>query len=60
MDVTQSYDAVKSAISSVEKNIGPIYALINCAGMAVCGKFEDATEDDFKYKHLINFNLLLT
>ena len=50
MDVTQSYNRIKCEINSIENKIGPVYALINCAGMAVCGKFEDATEDDFKYE----------
>lgn len=54
LDVTQSYNAIKSAISSIEDDVGPIYALITCAGMAVCGKIEDQTEDDFK--QMINLN----
>lgn len=55
MDLTQSYEAVQSAIRNIEKTVGPTYALINCAGMAVCGKIEDASENDFKQMMNLNY-----
>jgi hypothetical protein len=45
----------------VEKEFGPIYMLINCAGSSVSGKLEDTPASDFKvlktrvFFYLVNF-----
>ena len=36
-------------------SLGPIDILINCAGYAVCGLFEETSVDDFK----VSYNIVL-
>ncbi|XP_053670846.1 3-ketodihydrosphingosine reductase [Anopheles nili] len=46
LDLSRSYDAVAAALESVEQSVGPIYMLVNCAGMAICGSVEDTSIED--------------
>ncbi|EFA11415.2 3-ketodihydrosphingosine reductase [Tribolium castaneum] len=50
--------SIQKELTNVEEKVGPIYMLVNCAGMAICGKVEDFTEQDVKT--LINANYLGT
>jgi 3-dehydrosphinganine reductase len=50
--------AIQSELDKLEEKVGPIYMLINCAGMALCGKVEDFTERDINT--LISANFLGT
>lgn len=36
-------------------SLGPVDILINCAGYAVCGLFEETSVDDFK----VSYNIVL-
>ena len=48
MDVSGSYEEVEKAIHNAEEEVGPISLLVNCAGMAICGRLEDTTVQDIK------------
>lgn len=37
VDLSSDYDAVAKVLAELETSVGAIYALINCAGMAICG-----------------------
>ncbi|XP_076179188.1 3-ketodihydrosphingosine reductase [Ptiloglossa arizonensis] len=56
LDVGKDYKAVEEALTELEKTMGPIYMLVNCAGTAICGKIEDTTIADLK--KMIDINLL--
>lgn len=56
VDVSGSYEAIEKALDAAEEDLGPIYMLVNCAGMAICGKLEDTSVADIKY--LIDLNYL--
>ncbi|XP_043277100.1 3-ketodihydrosphingosine reductase [Venturia canescens] len=58
LDVGESYENVEKAFNEMEKSMGPIYMLINCAGTAICGKIEDTRSEDLN--HMINLNLIGT
>lgn len=53
-----NYEAVENNLCEVEETVGPIYMLVNCAGMAICGVLEDFSPADIK--QLINVNYLGT
>ncbi|KOC69550.1 3-ketodihydrosphingosine reductase [Habropoda laboriosa] len=55
LDISQDYNAVEKALSDLEKTMGPIYMLVNCAGTAICGKIEDTSVADLKKMIDINF-----
>lgn len=35
-------------LHGAEEGLGPIYMLVNCAGMAICGRLEDTSVKDIK------------
>lgn len=43
LDIGENYDDVEKAVADLEKTMGPIYMLVNCAGIAMCGKIEDTS-----------------
>ncbi|XP_063983057.1 3-ketodihydrosphingosine reductase [Diachasmimorpha longicaudata] len=55
LDITVGYNAVEKALSDVERTMGPIYMLVNCAGTAIPGKLEDTTPDNLKWMMDLNF-----
>ncbi|XP_078046615.1 3-ketodihydrosphingosine reductase [Augochlora pura] len=55
LDVGQDYETVEKALSDLEKTMGPIYMLVNCAGTAICGKIEDTRVVDLKKMIDLNF-----
>nr|XP_031836713.1 3-ketodihydrosphingosine reductase [Nomia melanderi]XP_031836714.1 3-ketodihydrosphingosine reductase [Nomia melanderi]XP_031836715.1 3-ketodihydrosphingosine reductase [Nomia melanderi] len=56
LDIGEDYEVVEKALNDLERNMGPIYMLVNCAGTAICGKIEDTTVSDLK--KMININFL--
>ncbi|XP_057321811.1 3-ketodihydrosphingosine reductase [Microplitis mediator] len=58
LDITEDYEAIEKSLLDIEKTMGPIYMLVNCAGTAICGKIEDTTIDNLKW--MINLNLMGT
>ncbi|XP_015126637.1 3-ketodihydrosphingosine reductase [Diachasma alloeum] len=55
LDITVGYNAVEKALNDVERTMGPIYMLVNCAGTAIPGKVEDTTPDNLKWMMDLNF-----
>lgn len=56
LDVGEDYDAIDKALNDIERTMGPIYMLVNCAGTAICGKIEDTSPADLQ--KMININFL--
>lgn len=52
--MTSGYDKVDAVLGAVESEIGPIYMLVNCAGMAKCATIEDTSVEDAH--HMMNIN----
>ncbi|XP_036341817.1 3-ketodihydrosphingosine reductase-like [Rhagoletis pomonella] len=46
LDIASNYDEVANALAEMEKAFGDIYMLVNCAGMAICGVYEDVSVED--------------
>lgn len=58
LNIGESYDNIEKAFNEMEKSMGPIYMLINCAGTAICGKIEDTRSEDLN--HMVDLNLIGT
>ncbi|BES94622.1 short chain dehydrogenase [Nesidiocoris tenuis] len=56
VDVTQSYSVIREAFAEIEKEGGPIFMLMNCAGTAVCGILEDISPADIKNMTDLNYH----
>ncbi|CAH3029447.1 unnamed protein product, partial [Porites evermanni] len=56
VDLTVDAQDVENTIDQACESLGPVDILINCAGFAVCGLFEETTVDQFKA--MINTNYL--
>ncbi|XP_065560284.1 3-ketodihydrosphingosine reductase-like isoform X2 [Artemia franciscana] len=54
-DVNDSLGTLTKIIDDSEKNHGPIFMLVNTAGYAVAGRFEDLSVDNFKAMMSVNF-----
>jgi 3-dehydrosphinganine reductase len=48
VDISDNYEDVEKTLHEVEEELGPIYMLVNCAGMAICGRLEDTSVSDIK------------
>jgi len=57
LDVTKRGE-VLACFDKIEKEIGPVFALVNCAGVGEVGPFEEMNEQ--KWQRVINVNLLGT
>lgn len=55
LDVGADYDNVEKALADLEGTMGPIYMLVNCAGIAICSKIEDTAVDNLHRMMRINF-----
>lgn len=58
LDVSKNYAGIEKALLDLEKTLGPIYMLVNCAGTAIAGKIEDTTPENLKL--MIDLNLIGT
>ncbi|XP_027058595.1 3-ketodihydrosphingosine reductase-like [Pocillopora damicornis] len=56
VDLTTNAEDVENTLDQASEALGPIDILINCAGFAVCGLFEETSIEDFKA--MINTNYL--
>lgn len=54
LDVTANYDTIDKALTESD-NENPIYMLVNCAGIAICGTVEDTTDKDLDHMMKLNF-----
>lgn len=48
VDVSENYEDIEKALHDAEEETGPISMLVNCAGMAICGRLEDTSVEDIK------------
>nr|XP_034195856.1 3-ketodihydrosphingosine reductase isoform X2 [Osmia lignaria] len=55
LDIGDDYNMVEKALNDLERTMGPIYMLVNCAGTAICGKIEDTSVEDLNKMIHINF-----
>ncbi|KAF9423560.1 hypothetical protein HW555_001115 [Spodoptera exigua] len=55
LDVTSDYKAIEKSFVSIEEKLGPIFMLINCAGMCICGQFEKTDPDVIKQMVDLNY-----
>lgn len=55
LDLSKGYAEVEACFGELERTVGPIYALINCAGMAICGTVDEMSIEDAKRMIDINF-----
>lgn len=56
VDLARDAQDVENTIEQACNSLGPVDILINCAGFAVCGLFEETSVEDFKA--MINTNYL--
>lgn len=55
LDVTSGYQNIEKCLMGIEEAMGPIFMLVNCAGMCICGKFEDMKHEDIKQMVDLNY-----
>lgn len=55
IDLSKSYDEVERCLDALEKTVAPIYALINCAGMSICGTVDEMSVDDARAMIDVNY-----
>lgn len=55
LDITSDYICIEKCLTSIEMDIGPIFMLINCAGMCICGQFETMKIEDIKQMIDLNY-----
>ncbi|KAL2717832.1 3-ketodihydrosphingosine reductase [Vespula squamosa] len=55
LDITKNYEEIQKAFMELEKTMGPIYMLVNCAGSSVCAKIEDTSTSDVQKMVDLNF-----
>lgn len=55
LDISMSYEEVAKCFAELEEAVGPIYMLVNCAGLAICGVFEEVSVEDTKKQMDVNY-----
>lgn len=55
LDITSDYSSIEKCLLSLEVDISPIFMLINCAGMCICGQFETMKIEDIKQMIDLNY-----
>lgn len=50
-----NYETLKRELEAIENDVGPIFGLINCAGIAICGKVEEFTVEEIKTMIDVNY-----
>ncbi|KAM3964899.1 LOW QUALITY PROTEIN: 3-ketodihydrosphingosine reductase [Aphomia sociella] len=55
LDVTSNYESIAKCLATLEADVAPIFMLVNCAGMCICGKFEDMKAEDIKLMIDLNY-----
>lgn len=52
MDISTNFEHVERTLFELEDTAGPVYMLINCAGMAICGILDDLNMNDIQVSAL--------
>ncbi|MEE6465223.1 hypothetical protein FKM82_006495 [Ascaphus truei] len=55
VDVSKDYGQVENVIKQAQEKLGPVDMLVNCAGMAIAGNFEDIEIDQFARLMEVNY-----
>ncbi|XP_055695623.1 3-ketodihydrosphingosine reductase [Lutzomyia longipalpis] len=56
LDLANSYEVVEAGMKEIEDEMKlPIYMLVNCAGLAVCGLVEEVSVQDAKFMMDVNY-----
>ncbi|KXJ67985.1 3-ketodihydrosphingosine reductase [Aedes albopictus] len=55
IDLAKSHDLVEKGLQEIEASLGPVFMLINCAGMAICGTIEETSIEDAKLMMDVNY-----
>lgn len=55
LDLSSNYDDVAKCLADIEEAFGDIFMLINCAGLAICGVFEDVSVADARKLMEVNY-----
>lgn len=55
IDLAKNNETVEKGFQDIEQTSGPIFMLVNCAGMAICGTVEDTSVEDAKLMMDINY-----
>ncbi|CAH2241778.1 jg16340 [Pararge aegeria aegeria] len=55
LDVTTDFDSIEKCLSKLEADVGPIFMLINCAGMCICGQFDKMKVEAIKQMIDLNY-----
>uniref|UniRef100_A0A3P9HSK2 3-dehydrosphinganine reductase n=1 Tax=Oryzias latipes TaxID=8090 RepID=A0A3P9HSK2_ORYLA len=55
VDVSSDYTQVENVIKQAQEKLGPVDMLVNCAGTAVAGKFEEMEVERFKELMELNY-----
>lgn len=55
LDLSSDYDTVRKALEQLEEDVGKIYMLINCAGLAICGTVDQFKVEDAQKMMDVNY-----
>lgn len=55
LDLSKDYDVVAKCLAELETEVGPIYYLANCAGMAICGPVDEMPVEDARRMIDVNY-----
>ncbi|XP_075389193.1 3-ketodihydrosphingosine reductase isoform X3 [Tenrec ecaudatus] len=55
VDVSQDYNQVENVIKQAQEKLGPVDMLVNCAGIAMAGKFEEVEVSAFERLMSVNY-----
>ncbi|KAI9576092.1 3-ketodihydrosphingosine reductase [Glossina fuscipes] len=55
LDLSSEYEQVAETFANIEESLGDIYMLINCAGLAICGTFEEVSIEDARMLMNVNY-----
>lgn len=55
LDLSSNYEDVANCLKEIEQLYGDIYMLINCAGLAICGVFEEVSVENARKLMEVNY-----
>lgn len=55
LDITCDYSSIEKALSKLENDVGPVFMLVNCAGMCICGQFDKMLVTNIKQMIDLNY-----
>lgn len=55
LDVTSDFNVIQECFSLLEETVAPIFMLVNCAGMCICGQFHKMKVEAIKQMVDLNY-----